>query len=798
MTWRRICRHPVSSFIHIFSLGLGIACFTLMMLYVEDELSFDKKWNGSQNIYKVNMDMKLDNAGKETHYKRVYPMIAPFIRDNIEQAEFATRFQPLQYLLRYQDTAFYETIRFIDHDFFNIFDLEFIQGSPDDLKNNPYGLILTENMVEKYFGENSSYDSVINKVLSLDGNHQFTVVGVIKNITHNTVMDINLLANFSVLESIFKKATTNDWTAPSTITYTKLHTNVTPKSFEHSIKEKLKRHIPTSLHMAPVLQAVTDIHLSRSKTRLPIIQALTMISLLILLMSVINTVNLSTARGAERHKEFIVRKALGASRRQIFNQFIVEANMTAVFALWLSIILVEVSLPWFNTLINKDLSFHYFTNLTLFLKLIGICLLTGFLSGLYPAVIFSRNGMTNNIIENKGKNSRIRKSLIVIQCSIAISVALFSMVMFKQMNFLKNIDLGFDTEHIITIDKIQWTDMKPNYETMKKQLQQHPNIVSVSGSSAISGRNYSRKNAYYLSNKTESDATVFNILSTDYQFFTTYGIDLKAGRYFSQQYGQDRADTSAATQDNQQFNAIINYRAAIELGWQDASQAIGQTLRSTIKSPEINLSIIGVVDNFHIDAGHREITPSIYILDPGWINFMSIKLDRKNISDTLQYVSDVWLSLNPKYPIEYQFVNESITKRLLRLEKNMSLMWSLVIVALVIASLGLFSLSAFTVKLRAKEVCIRKVLGASNTDIARLFLADFSRLILIANIIAIPMAIYLTSSWLNKFAYSTDISFSLFLAVTIVSLIICWLAVSYHTLNIASANLGTEFKKNRI
>ncbi|WP_039913014.1 ABC transporter permease [Cellvibrio mixtus] len=791
---RRLKADLFYSTINILGLAIGMAVFVFTLLYVQDELSFDKNWKNSGQIFRLETVRHFsDKAGSID--VDTFPAIAPALVAGVAEVEQAARLVPMQFVVKYQEKAFYENINFIDKSFLSIFGFEFIYGDYETAFGEPFSIVITKSMSEKYFGDINPVD----KVLTLDNKNFYRVGAVIKDVKENSHLNIEFLANIQSRENMYHARDNDNWKDRFARTYILLKKNETIESLKNGIEYFSSVHIPNELNIGFRLNPIEDIHLQESAGGGGnSLIALSLIGGLILLIACINATNMAIAKGVGRNKELGVRKSLGASRQQLAIQFLSESLVLSVCALFLAIILVRLSLGWFNYVTDKTIIFDFFTNIFLIWKLVIVTVITGFIAGSYPAFYLSKF-QPSEVFRNLGKagsaSSSVRNGLIIVQFSIAIVVSIYTVFIFQQMSFIKKIDLGFEKENILVLSNLGWTEIKPNYERLKNELLKNPEVISVSGSMTVPGKEYDKSSGFYLSGGNREDALTLNRLAVDYDFFETYNINVLAGRSFGEDYALDRA-TNKDVVDNSIYSAVINESAARKLGWLNNSDALGQLVNSVDSHWNFTLNIVGVVSDFHMLAGHGELSPYIFIVYPEQSQYLSVKITGNNLVDTLESIDSTWSAINPNYPIVRSFLDTDLNIAFSRWEKNGQIMAVLSIVAIVIAMLGSFVLSGFSIRSQTKEIGLRKMVGANTIDISRLFLWKFAKPVLIANIIAMPIAFYVVIEWLSGFPYRLHVSSVNFLVVSVLSLVVCWIAVGYHIIKISNVSLAHTFRNN--
>jgi putative ABC transport system permease protein len=531
------------------------------------------------------------------------------------------------------------------------------------------------------------------------------------------------------------------------------------------------------------LQKLTDIHLHshlnsewRSNGDIKNVYLFSVIAFFILLIACINFMNLATARSSKRAREIGMRKVLGARRKHLIWQFLGESVIISLISTVLAVILVEISFPYFNEFAGKELALNFIENFSYIFMLIGLLLFVGILAGSYPALYLSGFRPLSVIQDNSrlsSSRSVFRTVLVVAQFTISITLIICMAVVHNQVEFWINKDLGYDKEHIVLLPASP--EIRSNLESVKTQLLKNPNISHVAGSRLVPTNNLVNSWGGRRLDGDEPEPLQFRLAvhECDYDFIDTYGMEILAGRNFSREYGTD---------DSAAF--ILNESAIGKLGWKDPEKAVGKPLRYGGQDGRV----IGVVKNFHFESLHNKIVPIIFLINENGIRSISVKVRSENIRETIRFLEDKWQALRPEYPFEYRFLDDQYNN-LYRSEVRLGEIFGVfAVLAVLIACLGLLGLVSFTAEQKTKEIGIRKVLGATVGGIVMLMTKEFSRWIIIANLVAWPIARYSMNAWLENFAYRIDISLWMFVLAGAVALLIALLTVGWQALRAAFIN----------
>jgi putative ABC transport system permease protein len=762
--WRNIARHKFISFINIFGLTIGIACCLLILTYIINELSYDKYNANSDRTYRVTRIFYANNGTESLHLSAVAPPFGPLLKTAFPGIEQMTRVLPNgTTILRYKEKLFNEQNGFFaDEHFFDVFDVDVIKGDKHAGLTEPYNVMLTEKLAHKYFGD----EDPLNKSIILDNTkHEYKVTGIFKPFPLNAHMHPEILMSFNTLNdtAIYgaNQLQTN-YGNNAFYTYLLLQKNYNAENISRQLPAFLNTYvhfpgmpgnIKTSTITKLTLQKLTDIHLRshlddeiEENGDISRVYIFSVIALFILLIACINYMNLSTARSALRAKEIGIRKVIGAQRKEIIRQFLSESVLITWIALVLAIMLTCGLLPYIDELSGLDLKVSSLFKWNILTGVLLLPFIIGLISGIYPAIFmssFKPVRVLKGIIKTNNSGISLRKVLVVMQFAISIILIVATAVVFRQLRFIQQKSLGFNKDHIVTT--VYDRGLSKQYDAFRSDLLNVPGVKEVGRSSRIpSGRLLDESNASVIQNGALQPIKIdLKCVSTDYGFIPAYGMQMAAGRNFSRDYATDTA------------NYIINETAVKMLGWGDAQSAIGKDmLYGNTKG-----KIIGVVKDFHFESLHQSIIPIIFYMPAqNYYHAISIKIASNNIPATLSAVESIWHHYLPQIPFDYSFLDVKFQKLYNSEQQQGSLFTIFSFIAIFIACLGLFGLSAFTITQRVKEIGVRKVLGASVTQIVTELSKDFLKLVLIAAVIAFPIAWYFMNKWLLDFAFHVNIS----------------------------------------
>jgi len=762
--WRNITRHKGFSFINISGLTIGITCCIFILFWVQNELSYNQLFQNTDQIFRINKKYKI---GNETSYNPATPYpLAQTTKTKFAEVLDATNYYRISALLKYEDKIFNERrVCVTDSSFFTVFSFQFLKGDQKTALSNPNSIVLTQAFAEKYFGDSDP----IGKTVTLDNQKEFMVSGVIQNIPQNSDLQFDI---FVPSFGMGDEQDNDNWGSHWLRTFVFLQKDTDTKNLENKLSALIQERLPEE-KISLVLQPLNHLHLytvDGKQAGMKYVYFFSIIAIFILTIACINFINLSTARLEKRAKEVGLRKVVGADRSQLIKQFFGESILFTLIALILAVFLIELLLPVFNNVTGKTLDIHYL-NSSFLLGFIFIAIFTGLISGSYPAIYlssFQPVKVLKGAIGQKSKNKFFTKSLVIIQFALSILLLISTGIIYKQLKFMQTKDLGFNKENILYMNSN--SDIRKNYEVFKNELLQNQKFISITRTSELPTEIWSIMRGIVWEGKETPDGAAFGFAAIDYDFFKTMDIEIVQGRGFSKKFP---ADTS---------NYIFNEKAIEVMGMKNP---IGKRF-----SPDENNSgtIIGIVKNFHCLPLTYEIEPMMIQLLPSWDRHILVKVRSDNLPETIKYAENVWHNLAPNYPFEYHFLDEQFEKIYGDELRAGEIFKYFVIIAIFISCLGLLGLASFTAEKRTKEIGVRKLLGASTSRIFSMLSVEFFKWVLIANIIAWPIAWFAMKTWLQNFTYRTPLSLWIFCLSGIIALVIALLTVSYQCIKSASAN----------
>ena len=788
---RNLWKYRGYSLINILGLAIGIACVTLILLYVNSELNIDRFHQKKDYIYRLNLSATNPQT-KEVNTRAIGPYrLAKELKVDFPDLEEVIRFAPQGREQVEIDDQIYmeENLTFVDPEVFNVFDYNLIEGDPNNVLSPPFSVVISEDISRKYFG---AQNPIGKKLLIRD--EIFEVTGLMQNVPNNSQYRFDILVSMNCAPQVFSRIVLENWGEGSSTTFVVVPEDKGPHDYEGRLAAFVDKNLEAWKSFSPkiIMQPLTEVYLYskdissfESGGDITYVYAFSLIAIFILIIACINYMNLATARSSVRAEEVGMRKVVGAGRGQLIGQFLSESIVLTILAAIISIGLVFLALPGFNELADRQIEFNMFQNWPLTLGILGVAAIVGALAGSYPALLlsaFDPISVFSGSLKQGFKGGLLRKVLVSFQFATSIFLLIVTGIVYQQLQYCRNMDLGFDKEHLILVPGTP-VEMRGQYEQFTSRLQSNPQIVSAAGSSRVPPGRLSSSLRARPEGVPEDEQRGMQTVWTDFDFIETMGFDIAAGRSFQ------RGISSDAT------NAFILNEAAVqELGWTNEN-AIGKTFGSSeIRDwnsgqwENRDGQVIGVLKDFHFESMHEKIVPTVYFVAPYMAWNYVVRVTGEDIPSTIQFIEEVWTNFNPESPFEYRFVDENFTS-LYEVEERQGKIFSLfAVLAIFIACLGLIGLASFTADQKRKEIGIRKVLGASSISIVSLLSREFTWLVIVAFILAAPIAWFVMRGWLQDFAYRIPIGVFIFLMAGILSLLIAWLTVGVQTMRAANAN----------
>ncbi|HXR84409.1 MAG TPA: ABC transporter permease [Hanamia sp.] len=787
--FRNFRRNKVFSFINIIGLAIGLTCFMLIAVFVYNELNYDKYPADAKNIYRVNLSVT--GNGDVAVYPNVDIAVGAGMKDAFPEIKAFTRISPATDFVKYDNKQFKEELlAFADSDFLQIFSIPLIEGSNKNALTQPNTVVISKAFAKKYFGN----DEAVGKSLTI-GTHDalYKITGVFDKVPDDSHFHFDAFISLSTFH-----ITNPTWSNLGFYTYLVLNKNADPSKLQAKFPQLVAKYVvPEVQHDMGIslaeaqksvntfvfsLQPLTDIHLySHTKYELEpngdiqYVYIFSALAIFILLLACVNFTNLSTARGVKRAREVGIRKVMGSLKKQLVFQFISESVLLTFFAMLCAYILIFIFLPYFNQLAEKNISFTYFLQPPSILAMVGISMLTGILAGIYPAFFLSS---FNTIKVLKGSSAQgsqktpLRSGLIVFQFFVSTALIIATIIVYQQLHYMQNKKLGYDKNQVLYLPDARL--LGKNQDAFEQEILKDSRVVSASISRYVPGGKMLDGTQIYPKNETanENSAEIHsNIYHIDYDYVRTLGIHMIKGRNFSKDFP---TDSSAV---------IINEAAVRQLGW-SGTNPIGKTI---VRSGQQQMKVVGVFADFNYASAKQEIAPMMMMLG-GNYGGLIIKIKTTDVKGFLADLNKQWRAFNPAGPLEYNFLDEQFAKLYASEQHTQKIFTAFAVLAIIIASLGLFGLSAFVIEQRTKEIGIRKVLGASVQNVLLLVSKEFLVLVGIAFLISVPVTWFAMHKWLQDFAYRIHISIWIFGLTGIAVLLIALITISFQAIKAAIAN----------
>jgi len=778
IAFRNLSRHKAFSFINIVGLAAGMACTILILLWAQDELSYDKFFKDADHIYLV---LRGDRSGMTAVSSK---MLAPALKEELPEISKTTSLMQLptgfEFLIQNGDNGFEENVSFASPSFFDFFSLKLKEGNPYTALSDPNSIVLDEEMAKKYFGNE---DAVGQSLYASAFGHKtmMKVTGVLAKIPLQSQIRTQIILSEGWFKTIGIDFDT--WYDESHYTYIETKGDADFQNLSSKIRQCEIRHFPNqnTENLSYSLLPLTKVHLFGGNVKflqgtgdIEYVRIFVAIAIVILLIASINYMNLSTALSLKRRKEIAVKKTIGASRRKLVVQFLGESLIVSSLAFVVAVLFVELFLPEFNALSGKRLTIMYLDPSFILLSL-GVIIVTGLASGFYPALLlssFSPIQVLRKRLTLKPGSLFARSGLVIFQFAASIAMILCTIVVSNQMSFVMNSNLGFDKENLICVRLT--ADANKNFESMKNELETNPQVIAVSRSEPVSS-SITRTEGISWEGKPANEQVHFWVLHSDCNLAATYEFQVVQGRFFSKEYPTDRTEAY-----------VINEAAAKTMGF---SSPLNREVYLWGKRGRI----VGVVKDFHFASFHTAIEPLIFNIpdsndEGGRYRVMSIRIKPGNPQDVISSINTTWHAAMPGVPLDYYFYNDLLNNQYFSEMRMRTIFQYFSFVSIMIACLGLFGLASISAEQRTKEVGIRKVLGASMSNIVSALSRDFLAWVVLSNVVSIPIAWYFMSRWLEEFAYRISLSWWMFIGASGIALFIASLTVGVQAVKAATAN----------
>lgn len=780
-TFRNIARQKVFTFINITGLAIGLAASLLILLWIQDELSYDRFHSNAENIYRVEMDQ---NYSGDVYHVYVTPQPSgPVWKERIPEIVEQTRVRRLsRTLFRHDDKVFFEnSLMAVDSGFFSVFSFPLVSGDPSDVLTSPNSIVLTEELARKYFGDTNP----VGQTLSLDNRYLFTVTGVIKDLPHNTLFTFDALLPYAFLHE--QGAIGNSWGTNSIYTFLLVNKGSDIENVNGKVTAVVREYQPESLNEY-MLFPLTEIHLhqqfgfTHSNGPVTVIWIFAAVALFVLLIACINFINLSTAKAATRAREISIKKVTGAARKTLIIQFMLESMLMVAFSMILSLLIVGLLLDLFNNITGKEFILSDLLRTKLIAGFLATGVITAIISGMYPAFYMASLKpvaiLKGETMQGKS-NGRLRQALVVLQFTLSILIAMSAVFLYRQLNYMREKDLGYDKENLIVIPMPD--DMRGRYYALKSRLSFDPLILGVTGSMrnpVMIGSNSG--NARWEGQDPEKRVLI-GVNAVDYDYTATMKMELVSGRDFSREFTGDMARDTIG-------NFLVNEEVAKIIGQGDP---VGKGFRFM----GLNGTIVGVLKNFHFKGADQAIEPMAFALaDTTFLGTMLIRLTPGRTRESLNVVETAWGEIIPEYPLQYTFIAQDYNDLFRSQMRLTELLKYFTILALIIASLGLYGLSSYSAERRTNEIGIRKVMGASSMAVVLTMVKEFLWLVLISLVIALPSGWFIVNNLLKQFPYRVKTDMFVFVVIAAGAILLAAVTISFHTYRSTRINPAEALK----
>ncbi len=776
ISFRNFAKNKLFSFINIAGLALGVASCIFIFMFIQHELSYDTFQDDYERIYRIAMMKKTES--KIARWGVNTPMLSPTLKDNYYEVENIGRFSDIfNSQVKRGTNMFYEDVNYADTEFLEVFSMRIVHGKIDGALDRPATAVLTKGAAVKYFGD----ENPIGKTIQVDTT-DFEITAVIEDPPSNTHLNYEILLSLISMKNAWWYV---HWPSGTCFTYVKLIQGTDPIAFENKIRNLADNYSANfnqiGIKIEYFLQPLADIHLysnldyeHESPGNPTYIYIFSVVGMLVLFIACMNFINLSTAKSANRANEVGVRKAIGAHQKQLIYQFLYESVLLSLSGSILAVVIMIISLPYFNDLTGFGFVFSELLQWEIILIYFVFAILLGVVAGIYPSIVVSSFNPTKILKGNISAGSRnpfFRKILVTAQFTISIILIIGTMIIFRQIDFMQSQNLGFNNKQKLVLSFPDNGYLRNNYNYVKNEFLKSAEIDGAASSSHLPGRQLSTTRIYLTGKEAETGISM-EYIYIDYDFLDVFDIPLLAGRNFMEEMGTDTA-----------WGGLILNEAGIKsFSFTTPEEAVNNNFWRR------SIPLIGVMKDFHFKGLQNEVDPIYFSFAPRDFKYVTLDVNSNDIRNTVSFVENKWNELFPNEPIEYFFLDKEFNKQYRQETQTAGLFRIFTLLGIFIACLGLFGLSAFIVEQRKKEIGIRKVLGATEKSIIKIISSEFVLLITLSNLIAWPVAYFAIDIWLQNFAYKTPISFDLFLVAGGAAFLLTILTVGTQALKAANLN----------
>jgi putative ABC transport system permease protein len=798
---RNAVRDKFFSILNLLGLAVGITASILIFIYIQDQLTYDKHNENLDRIYRLEADFTINE--KQDLMARVQFPLAPTLKDEYPEVEEYVRMiiQPNLYFERGEDAFKEDSIAFSDSTVFKIFTIPFIAGDKSTALKEPFTMVISESLAKKYFG---TWDAIGESMKALDGSN-YTITGVFEDLPANSHMRYNGLISTATIEEQIGAERFNDRSAISfwrmaTYAYILMAENTTPDmvlskfpDFYDKYMAELGEQINATFNLR--ITPLADVHFQKDELQYDMprgnmnyVYIMGIIGVLLIVIASINYTNLTTARATNRSKEIGLRKVGGASNNILRSQFLGESIVMAILSGLLAALLTVLILPLFNNLTSKSFDWTIILQPYVLLFILGISILTGLLSGLYPSTYLASLNPVS-ILKGNGVSFSdrgwIRRGLVIVQFLISAVMVIGSIIIALQMRYIQHKDLGFDSEQILLLT-LNDTAVFNNLNAFTEEIKRHPAVEETALSFTAPGRDHLKSVNMIEDNNGEMQEMTFNQIITNYNYLKVMGIPLAQGRYYDREFGSDENNS-----------IVVNEAVVRAMQWGD--NALGKKFKlapnvQNISTPEAE--VIGVVKDYNYGSLHNPIEPLVFVCRENvqFLRLLHVRVNNDQMQDVLKWVEEKRDAFNPSYPIQYSYLTDELDALYEEEHVVFALVISFTILIIFIAALGLLGLSSFMTVKRTRETGIRRVMGATQNQILSLFLVQFARWVIISNVLAWPVAYFVIKPWLQNFTYRIEFPFWTFIISLLLSLTIAVITVSWQSLKASRMNPAASIR----
>ena len=770
LTFRNFKRYKSTFLINLIGLSSGLMCAFLIYLWVQDERSVDKFHGHDAQLYQI-LEQR-EQAGELVLFKTTSGPTAEALANERPEVAYATTvYNPSSSVLSVDDKDIQAEGQFVGNDFFHMFTYPLVQGNASSVLADPSSMIVSEGLAKRLFGTS---EDVIGKTVERKADRSYQISGVFSDVPRSSSMQFDFVLPFAGYQSEHEWVT--EWGNTNPATYVQLKPEADPVLFNEKIANFVRTKTEGQItHRTMFAQLYSDVYLygnyengKQAGGRITYVRLFSWIAVFILLIACINFMNLSTARASRRMKEIGVKKVVGAHRLSLVSQFLSESILVALLSLTLAVLLVALVLPQFNTITGKELVFTLDLRITTLA--VGVSVFTGLMAGSYPALYlsgFNPAAVLKNKLNRSVGEQWTRQGLVVLQFVLSVGLITAVWIVYQQIAFVQNVHLGYDKENVMYFERLSWED--GNLAAFLGEVEKIPGVLQASSiGHSLTGHN-SGTYGLQWEGRDPNDKTEFEVVRADYGTIELLDIDIKEGRAFSESFSTDTA------------KIIFNETAIDYMGLSDP---VGQIVELWGQDREI----VGVAQDFHFESLHERIKPLFFVLEPNgtWNVVTKIKADQQQ--ETIEQLTQLSKSFYPSFPFDYKFLNQEYQALYAAEQRVSTLSRYFAGIAILISCLGLFGLAAFTAERRLKEIGIRKALGASSVSIVRLLSGDFTKMVLVAIVIALPISYLAAQRWLQDFAFHVELRWWYFAGAGLLALLIAWFTVGLQTVRAARVN----------